>query len=251
MRHVLPLLLLAGLVAGCSTSPEGPSPSEEASRTAALRSLRGHMATVADTQATADERLNEVLEPVRRLDEALVDLEQEDTFDQRLSEHEDLHEEVVVTSVDEDLREDWFEVAEVVDEARGALAEARAVLDDEWEVDYLDAQDEVLVAVREYARVADRLTQLMIRHWPTYVEIDATIMEVAERRGNYRDRAEARDALALELDPLLGDLATAQRQLGEYRERRQEAGREVNEATADAVTVYEQRPSAQAWGRPS
>lgn len=200
MRRLLALLLVAGLVAGCSTSPtDGTTASEAASRTAVLEELRGRLATVADTQADADEALNEVLEPVRRVDEALV--------------------------------------------------EARTVLDDEWEVSYLDAQDEVLVAVRDYARVADRLAQLVVRHWPTYEEIDAIVVDVAQRRGNYRDTGEAMDALAVELDPLMGDLATAQRQLADYRDRREEAGRAVNEATADAVTVYEQRPAGEAVGQ--
>ena len=243
MRRLGVLLLAAGLVAGCSTSPTPTAPSEDETRTAVLRSLRGRLAGVADAQAAADEDLNAVLEPIRRLDETVPAFDQVPGFDERLEQYDDLHEDVEATSI-EGLREDWFEVAEVVDEARGALAEARQVLDGEWEGEYLDAQDEVLVAVREYARVADRVAQLVIRHWPTYEQIDQTIADFAERRGNYRDTTEARDALAVELDPLLGDLATAQEQLAEYRDRRRQAGQRVNEATADAVTVYEQRPDA-------
>ena len=235
---------MAGLVAGCSPSPTSPAPSEDPTHTAVLRSLRGRLASVADAQAAADEDLNAVLERIRRLDEAIVELERESGFDDRLQAYDPLHEDVEATSVGAELREGWFEVAEVVDEARGALARARQVLDGEWEGEYLDAQDEVLVAVREYARVADRLAQLVIRHWPTYEQIDQTIADVAQRRGNYRDAAEARDALAVELDPLLADLATAQEQLAEYRDRRQQAGQRVNEATADAVSVYQQRPRA-------
>lgn len=243
MRLLSVLLLLAGLAVGCEASP-ATEPTDDASRTAVLQALRGRMADVAEAQADADAALNAVLETVRRLDEAVADLEREATFDQRLSDHADLHEEVAATAVGDDLREDWFAVAEVVDAARADLAEARARLQDPWEVDYLDAQDEVLVAVRDYARVADRVAQLVVRHWPTYEQVEARIAEVAEQRGDYRDAAEARDALLVELDPLLGDLATAQEQLAEYRDRRQEAGRAVNEATADAVTVHEQRPTA-------
>lgn len=235
---------MAGLVAGCSASPTPSAPSDDPARTAALRSLRGQLAGVAEAQATADEQLNAVLEPIRRLDEAVVELGEEAGFDDQLDSYDELHQEVEATSVGEDLREGWFEVAELVDEARGALAEARQTLDGEWEGEYLEAQDEVLVAVREYAQVADRVAQLVIRHWPTYEQVDQTIAGIAETRGNYRDTAEARDALAVELDPLLADLATAQEQLSEYRERRQQAGQRVNEATADAVTVYEQRPGA-------
>lgn len=242
MRRLGALLLAAGLVAGCSASPTSTAPSEDPARTAALRSLRGQLAGVAEAQATADEDLNAALEPIRELDEAVVELGREAGFDQRLEAYDELHEDVEAASVGEGLREDWFDVAEVVDEARGALAGARQVLDGEWEREYLEAQDEVLVAVREYARVADRVAQLVIRHWPTYEQVDQTIVDVAERRGNYRDTAEARDALAVELDPLLDDLATAQEQLAEYGDRRQQAGQRVNEATADAVTVFEQRP---------
>lgn len=248
MRRLLPLLLLTGLVAGCSATPEA-APTEDPLRETLLGSLREEVSQVAQTQADADEELNEVLEVVRRLDEAVGELEREETFDEALSDHGDLHEEVAETSVDEELREAWFDVADDVDEARSSLAGSREVLDDEWEVRYLDAQDEVLVAVREYARAADRLTQLVIRHWPTYEEVDESIVEFADGRGNHRDTAEARDALLVELDPFLPELETAQEQLAEYRERRSEAGAAVNDATADAVTVYEQRPGADALRR--
>ena len=141
------------------------------------------------------------------------------------------------------LRDGYLAVAGDVDAARQTLADARAQLDDPWETQYLDAQDEVLLAVRGYARTADRLAQLLEQHWPTYVEVDARVVDFASRRSNYRDTPEAASALAVELDTILDDLAVAEAQLAEYRGRRSDAGREVNEASSAAVAVYEQRPS--------
>ncbi len=66
----------------------------------------------------------------------------------------------------------------------------------------------------------------------------------APTRGNFRDTAEAAAALAVELNPVLDDLAVAETQIAEYRARRTEAGQAVNDASADALAVYEQRPTS-------
>lgn len=242
MRALL-LLLVAGLaLPGCSASP-APAPTAATDATDVLDDLRDEVAAVAEGQSGADGAVNDVLEAVRAVDEAVVALERPTTFDDALASYPDrVHARVDGTDA-EGLRRGYLDLAGSVDAARQTLASARDELDDPWEARYLDAQDRVLLAVRDYARTADRLAQLLEQHWPTYVEVDARVTDFAGRRGNYRDTQEAVDALAVELDTVLGDLAVAEAQIAEYRTRRTAAAQTVNDATADAVSVYEQRPT--------
>lgn len=236
-------VVAALLLVGCSASHR-PAPTEVDDRESVLSELGDEVAAVAQGQGRADAAVNDVLEVVRAVDESVAELRTTAGFDDALSSHtQEVHPRVVDTEV-EGLREGYLAVADDVDDARQTLALARQRLDDPWETDYLDAQDAVLLAVRDYARVADQLAQLLVQHWPTYTEVDGRIVDFTERRGNYRDEQEASDALAVELDPVIDDLAVAESQLADYRARRSAAGQQVNDATADAVTVYERRPSA-------
>lgn len=243
VRTLLLPLVAALVLTGCSASP-APTPTAVDDELAVLDDLGAEVAAVAEGQATADRQVNAVLDAVRAVDEAVVELERPASFDDALAAYPDrVHPEVEAVDAT-GLREGYLEVADAVDAARQALASARDVLDDEWEVRYLDAQDRVLLAVRDHAWTADRLAQLLEQHWPTYVEVDARVTDFAARRGNYRDTQEATDALAVELDTVLDDLAVAEAQISEYRTRRTAAAQAVNDATADAVSVYEQRPTA-------
>lgn len=242
--RVLALLLTALLTAACSATPADLPAAAATDDTAAeaLAELDVALAGVSEGQDVADRAVNDVLEVVRAVDETVAQLAAPAGFDEAVAAHaEDVHPRVTATTVDE-LRQGYLDVAATVDDARQTLASARAVLDDPWEQEYLDAQDAVLLAVREYARTADRLAQLLVQHWPTYADVDATITDFAGRRGNYRDTQEAVDALAVEIDTALDELAVAQAQIAEHRARRTTAGRAVNDATADAVTVFERRP---------
>ena len=246
--RLLSALLLPLLLVSCSSSPTpAPASSEAAVRAAVLADLREEVAAVAEQQQDADAEVNEVLAAVRQVDEAVAALTDVTRFDDALSGYDGVHATVEATEAT-GLRDGYLAVAEDVDAARQTLADARARLDDPWEVTYLDAQDEVLLAVRAYARTADRLAQLLEQHWPTYEQVDTRVTEFAGTRGNYRDTAEAAAALAVELDPVLDDLAVAEAQIAEYREKRTEAGQAVNDASADAVAVYEQRPAARDGG---
>ena len=239
-------LLLVPLLVSCSTSPTpqvAPTASG-ADREAVLGDLRAEVAAVAEQQADADAEVNAVLRSVRKVDEAVTALEDVVTFDEVLGTYEaDVHADVAATEAN-GLREGYLAVAEDVDGARQTLADARSSLDDPWEMEYLDAQDEVLLAVRAYAQTADRLAQLLEQHWPTYVDVDARVVDFAARRGNYRDTPEAAKALAVELDTVLDDLAIAEAQIAEYRSRRTTAGQEVNDASDAAIAVYQRRPVA-------
>ena len=245
----LSLLLVVPLLVSCSASPTPvATPSETAEREEVLADLRSEVAAVADQQAAADADTNEVLAAVRRVDEAVAALADVTEFDATISGYVDEVHAVVAATDATGLRDGYLAVAEEVDAARQTLADARARLDDPWEVTYLDAQDEVLLAVRDYARTADRLAQLLEQHWATYEEVDARVTDAAGRRSNYRDTPEAAAALAVELDTVLDDLAVAEAQIAEYRRRRADAGEVVNEASAAAVAVYEERPPAATEG---
>lgn len=242
MRALPAALVAVLLLAGCSATPL-PEPTQVDDREAVLSALRDEVAAVGAGRGEADAAVNEVLEVVRAVNEAVAGLGNATTFDATLAAYEDdVHARVAAVEVD-GLRDGYFAVAEDVDEARQTLASARQRLDDPWEATYLDAQDAVLLAVRDYAEVADRLAQLVVQHWPAYTDADGRIVDFAARRGNYRDTQEAFDALAVELDTVVDQLAVAEAQIAEYRGRRTAAGRAVNEASADAVDVYERRPS--------
>lgn len=242
MRAVV-LALLAAILAGCAAaSPTtDPTASETDPRDQVLVELRDEVADVADAQTDADEAVADVLAGVRAVDEGAPPLARAATFEDALDGWAAVHEAVDVASVT-GLRRRYLAVADDVDAARQTLASARGQLDDPWEVRYLDAQDTVLLAVREHARVADQLAQLLVQHWPTYTDVDARVTDFASRRGNYRDTQEATDALAVELDTVLDDLAVAEGQIAEWRAKRADAAEAVNEATADAVAIWEQRP---------
>lgn len=242
VRALLPAVLAVLTLVGCSATPS-PVPTAGATdgRAEVLADLRGEVADVAEDQAAADADVNEVLEAVRAVEESVAALRGPAGFDAALDAHAAVHEQVEATRVT-GLRDGYLRVAEDVDDARQVLASARSRLDDPWEQEYLDAQDAVLLAVREYARTADQLAQLLEQHWDTYAGVDAEVVGFASRRGNYRDEQEAADAFAVELDGVLGDLTVAEAQVAEYRTRRSAAGQAVNEASADALTVWERRP---------
>lgn len=242
LARLLAFLVVAASLVGCSAIPRPASTEVAEDRAAVLAELQAEVEAVAAGQAAADDAVDDVLDVVRAVDEAVARLERVDTFDATLDDYAAVHERVAAVSVD-GLREPWFEVAGSIDAARATLASLRGRLDDPWEASYLDAQDALLVAVRDYAEAADRLSQLLIRHWPTYTEVDARIVDFASRRGNYRGAEEARDGLAVELDTVMEDLVVAETQIADYQSRRTEAGRAVNAASADAATVYENRPT--------
>lgn len=242
VRAVLPAVVAVLVLGGCSAAPsEAPTAAAADDRAAVLADLRDDVAAVAEDQTAADAEVNDVLEVIRAVGESVAGLRDAAGFDAALDAHDAVHQQAAGVEAS-GLRDGYLQVAEDVDAARQALASARARLDDPWEQEYLDAQDAVLLAVREYARSADQLAQLLEQHWTTYLEVDEQVVAFADRRANYRDEQEAADAFVVELDDVLGDLAVAEAQVAEYRTRRSAAGQAVNEASADALSVWERRP---------
>lgn len=226
-------------MSACATTA-APSSTSVEGRGQLLSTLQGELAEVAELQAGADTSVNEVLGVVHQVDDALEGLSATSTLDPTLEAYEQVHTAVTSTQV-EGLRDGYLAVADAVDDARGTLAAAREELaGDPWEVEYLDAQDQVLTSVRDYAEAADKVAQLLERHWPTYQQADQLVAEIAAGR----EAGESVDALVEELDALLADLAVAQSQIAEYGQARATSGQAVNDATAELRDVHDRRPGA-------
>jgi len=243
VRALLTFLLVAVLAAACSAAPVvSPEPDDPL-----IDDLRAEVATVAEAQGRSDRQLNQVVDAIRRLDETVAALAQTDGFDDRLAGHGELH--AIINAIEvEGLRQAWLDVADRVGTARNLVAGTRIEVDDDpWAQAYLDAQDTVLLALHDYAREADRLAQLVQQHWSLFLDVDARIADFATRRSRFRNVAEARDALAVELDRLMRPLVVAEGQIADQLRVRRQAAEQVNAATADAVSVYEQGPEAFAW----
>lgn len=181
---------MAPALPACATTPTSSSTSIEG-RGQVLSTLQDELAEVAELQAQADTGVNEVLEVVHRVDEALDGL--------------------------------------------GAPSTLPTTL---------DGYDEVLTQVRDYAEAADKVAQLLERHWATYEQVDQLVADLATRPDDQPDDEAATNALVAELEPLLADLAVAPSQIAECGQERASHGRAVNDAAAELHAVLDRRPGA-------
>jgi hypothetical protein len=177
------LLLVAG---GCAPASSDAPTAEE------LAILRAEMSEVADLQREVDRRLHAVLTVVRDLDRSVSRLRDPASVDAAVAAWA----EVAMTDV-ADLREPLVVIVRAADETRATLAHIHGQLVEEpWALEYLAAEDAVLVAVRRYAQVADALARTLQTHWPVYEEVRDTTDSFVERRGFYRTADEAAAARA-------------------------------------------------------
>ena len=232
------------MLPACATTSPAAEPTEPDPRAEQVEALRIALADVAAAQSTADDTLRRVLDAIRGIDEAVAAVSAVDTLDDALAGYDARHAMNATVSTD-GLREVWFDVAVAAEDAHVVVQRAEDLLDDPWELRYVEAQDDVLAAVRAYAESADRLSQIVQQHWPTYLRVDEQLVSFAERRWFFRSTQEAADALAVEADTLFADLRVAQAQLNLLRTERLEAASAVNTATADAVQIWESRPTDQ------
>jgi hypothetical protein len=242
------LALVAALTGACGGGP-GPAatPTPDVDESAEqLQRLRTSVERVAESQATADATLFGVLDLVRAIDSTIPGMLEADTIDDTIAAWKSSGALLQVPEQAPDLRAGYLAVAGEVDDARTALVAARRQLQDPWERRYLDAEDEVLTAVRDYAEAGDRLAQILRRHWDTYVWFHGEMESFVERRWQFRSKQEAADAFFVETDTRLDLLATAQRQISDVRDDREDAATTVNTASADAQDVWAARPSEQA-----
>ncbi len=232
------------MLPACAATSPATEPSEPDPRAEQIDALRDALSDVARAQSTADDALAGVLDAIRGIDEAVVAVSSAATIDDALEAYPALHSRVATVSAD-GLREGWFDVAVAAEDAHVVVQRAEDLLDDPWEHSYVEAQDDVLTALRAYAESADRLSQIVQQHWSTYLLVDEQLSSFAERRWFFRSTQEATDALAVEADTLFADLRIAQGQLNLVRAERVGAAAAVNIATADAVQVWESRPTDQ------
>lgn len=199
--------------------------------------LRDAIAVVAQRQSGADDGVNRALEATRAIDRSVVALLDPERIDAQVERWPD----VAATAGNAPLtghRDAYIEVALAADRARAALSRARSRASGDDEDAYLEAQDEVLLAVRDYAEQADRVAQLLERHQSTYEFFVTKNSDFVERRSFFRSAEEASDAYATEIDGQVADLATAQRELSEQVDARRAAGVAVNDATATADRIF-------------
>lgn len=205
--------------------------------------LHEGVATVAAEQAELAPPMARVLEAMRSVDETVEGLRDAEQLDATVSGWRPVPEQLRPDIV-EPVRTSARELAAAVDTARGQLAEASRATDDPWEQRYLEAQDLVLQRVREYARRSDALAQVLAHHLPTYREIHEITAAFVERRGFYRSAEEASAAYEVDIGRLLDDLAGAREETARFVEERDEAALALNEASAAAAAIWEQRPSS-------
>lgn len=240
MRCLVPFAVLVLVASAAACDLGGPEPPP----TVDLAPLEEPMAAVVTSQREADEQLATVLAAVRDLDTSIGGFRDPDTVDDARSGWEAVAETFSQAETD-GLRERYLELAATVDEARAVLHGIRQDLDESWERDYLDAEYDALMAVRDYAEESDVLVRALLTHWPTYEAVHDATAEFVEQRWLYRDSAEAADAYELAVSRHLGALEIAQEEIAEGRRVREEAAERANEATQRAREVFEEQPTPQ------
>ena len=234
------LLVLTCLAVLAACVPSGATEVED--ERLQINLLRERIADVGERRATADELLAATVASVREVDAIVSGLRQADSVDAARGTWEGV-DRAFKRAKPGELRPALVELALAVDRARGTLHRARPELTSEWQKRYLDAEDAVLVAIREYAEASDEFGQTVVRHYDTYRDLHERTAIFVEQRWYYRTSEEAADAYELAVQPVLADLATAQADIAEARRPRDDAARAVNEAVEAADEVWRSRPT--------
>jgi hypothetical protein len=237
-------LLLVVLAAGCTLVGGGDQAAP------ASASIDEGLATVAEERRAADAEVDEALAVTGDADDALSRVRRPAFVAEGIEEVRQVVarlEELDPSSGRAQLRT----LATSVDDVRTTLAAARERADDEpWEATYLHAQDQMLQAVREHAAAGDAVLQLIERHRPAYLDaLDRAAEVLAEEldpgdADDEVDRATVAGRVEEGLAGMLEPLELAREELETFQRRRQETRQRVNETTADAATVFDQRPGA-------
>lgn len=239
------LLLVAAAAVACDPAATVPTPTPVVDdRAVTFRELRDDVAAVATAQAEAEDGINRALEATRALDRTVVNFLDADRIDDQVERWPEVRA-VADAAPLTGLRDGFIDVALATDRARASLSRAEGRVDDDWEHEYLEAQDEVLRSVRDYAEEADRVAQLLERHAGTYAFFLGKHVDFVERRWFFRSADEAADAYATEVDTRLDDLAVAQQELADQVQTWRDAGVAVNDATAIANRIFADRPASE------
>lgn len=227
------LLLCSLLTAGC-LAVGGDAAADEPRADAIESGLR----EVAERREAADGEVDAALATIRTADELIARSRRAVLVDESIERTPAVRDDLEALDP-EAVREQWYELARVIDTTRVEVARAEEEGDGARAL--REAQDALLRAVREHAAAGDALLQLIDRHRTTYVSALDRIEAVGEERARYRDERELAAAVDLELGGVLDALDLARDELTEFRDRRRATGRAVNEASADLSTVLEQR----------
>lgn len=240
LRLPVAALVIAMLAVACDpTAVEQPTTVVD-DRDVQIAELRTEFNDLAALQGVADADLTDTLEAARALDRSVARFLDPATLYQQGDDWEQVQD-VVDAARFTDLRQPYIDVALAADRARMTLSRAEERVDNEVDRAYLEAQDDVLVAIRSYAEQADRIAQLLERHGDVYLRFVTQNASFTERRFFFRTAEEAADAYATEVDSFLGDLATAQSQVAGEVGPWQDAAVAVNDATLRARRIYESR----------
>ncbi|MFP5309368.1 MAG: hypothetical protein ACLGIR_07280 [Actinomycetes bacterium] len=241
-RPVLPsalALALALVAAGCGGQPDLPT---DDGRTVAR--VNAAVAASAEQHRAVVRPVREALDAVAALDAAVVAMGDAGT----VHEAQDAFSEEA-TSLDAaalpGLREQLAELAVTIDESRAVLASARDEVDPGWARRWLEAEDAVLEAVREDARTADAVVQILQRHAEVLDRVRQHVADAVTERSFYRDDEEAAAAFVVRLDPVRRQYDTATAELTTVVEAREEATAALAAAVAAADAVWQARPDDQ------
>jgi hypothetical protein len=238
------LLLVSVLLVACTATAESEVRADDAD----VDEVQERLREVAVTRSEVDGRLEAALGVVGEVDAVIETSRTPALAADGLAALQAVRDDLEDLDPEE-LREELRELATSIDEARASLATA---LEDRegWQADYLVAQDQVLGAVREHAAACDALVQLIDRHRPAYEAALDRLAEVEEEWAEAREDDDAVGAprqrdLAEEVEAALSGrleaVALAQEELATYAERREATAEAVNQATADAATVFDRR----------
>lgn len=238
---VLVIVAVLGTAACGGAGVAAPTPPPVDDSAARIGTLRDAMDEVATLQRQADPALADALSAIRQLDDVVADLRDSERVDGVRDRWP--RADAAFTSVQPDtLRQPLIDLALRADDARTALRAARQVLNEPWEDAYLDAEDEVLTTVRAYAESADKLAQVIARHWPIYEQAHALAAQFVEQRWFYRSSQEAADAFEVKVGGLLPQLAAARDEVGRFVDVREAAVEPVRDASATASEIWRERP---------
>lgn len=233
--------------AACSSAPAtptaGPGTASATSGTDSRQvsaALPERIDEVAEAQESADNALSDAVSAARAVDDAVGGLREADGVDQTVERWPRVDGAFRSAAV-EGLRENLFDVARAVDAARTAVARVRERVEGGWQARYVEAQDELLVAVRRYAETTDELAKTLITYWPVYETVHDDIGEFVDRRSRYRSPQEAANAYELVVDEHLNELAAAQQTIGRALDDRREAAEAVNRAQRRVNEIYARR----------
>ncbi len=246
MPRRLWLLVAAGAVlalAACNASEE-PVDTDLDQAATRIRQVQVDMAEVALAQQASGAGLPEALSAIRRVDDAVPLLLEGESIDEGLARMATAGPALAGVDLSE-ARPTIREVAFAVDRARVSLHRAESVLEVPEDIEYLEATDVVLQAVREFAAAQDALAQVLERHLPIYRELQALSVDFRERRSRFRSADEAADAFSVEARDVLANLAVAQDDIDDFVAQRDQAARDVNEAQAAANAAFHARDEAE------